>query len=98
MLSPETKDQLAEALGAVLDQLGDDPDTAELREHLEAATEALGAPEGEAPEGEPEAPAEEEASAEDEPAESEEDEEDAYSFDKAREKFAARRAKKDGGE
>ena len=96
MLSPETKDQLAEALGAVLDQLGDDPDTAELREHLEAATEALGAPEGEpAPEGEE--PVEEEAPAEDEP-ESAEDEEDAYSFDKAREKFAARRAKKDDGE
>ena len=96
MLSPETKDQLAEALGAVLEQLGDDPDTAELREHLEAATEALGAPEGEpAPEGEE--PVEEEAPAEGEP-ESAENEEDAYSFDKAREKFAARRAKKDDGE
>jgi len=94
MLSPETKDQLAEALSAVLEQLGDDPDTAELREHLEAATEALGASEGEAaPEGQE--PVEEEAPAEPESAE---DEEDAYSFDKAREKFAARRAKKDDGE
>lgn len=97
MLSPETKDQLAEALSAVLEQLGDDPDTAELRGHLEAATDALQGGEGEAPpEGEPEA---EEAPEEETPAEDEAaDEEDAYSFDKAREKFAARRAKKDTDE
>ena len=96
MLSPETKDQLAAALGAVLEQLGDDPDAAELREHLEAATASLQGGESEASSEEPEPV--DDAPEEEAPAEDEGDEEDAYSFDKAREKFAARRSKKDAGE
>lgn len=94
MLSPEAKASLSEALDAVLAQLGDDPESDELRDHLEAATAVLGG------DGASEAPGDEpDEETPDEAIEGEGDEEDAYDFEKAREKFTERRSgKKDAAE